>query len=58
MEYDYFTIVYIDEGEIKEQVCFSERLLDLWLRKFKLQGKQIIEIKEFENKNIKNNRKI
>jgi hypothetical protein len=58
MEFDYFTIVYIDEGETKEQVCFSERLLDLWLRKFKLQGKQIIEIKEFENKNIKNNRKI
>jgi hypothetical protein len=53
MEYDYFTIVYIDEGEIKEQICFSERLLDLWLRKFKLQGKQIIDIKEFGNKNKK-----
>ena len=53
MEYDYFTIVYIDEGEIKEQICFSERLLDLWLRKFKIQGKKIIDIKEFGNKNIK-----
>ena len=53
MEYDYFTIVYIDEGEIKEQICFSERLLDLWLRKFKMQGKKIIDIKEFGSKNIK-----
>lgn len=53
MEYDYFTIVYIDEGVIKEQVCFSERLLDLWLRKFKLQGKQIIDIKEYKSKSKK-----
>lgn len=53
MEYDYYVIKYLSNGRVEEQICFSERLVDLWLRKFKLQGKQIIDIKEFGNKNKK-----
>jgi hypothetical protein len=58
MEYDYYVIKYLSNGRIEEQICFSERLVDLYLKKYKYEGRKVIKIIPVSEKENKNNRKI
>lgn len=56
MEYDYYIIKYLSNGRVEQQICFSERLVDLYLRKYRYEGRKVIKIipvSEKENKKVK-----